>query len=108
MAQPLGMIPFLQWAVGAILWALANVIYLDLRRRGIRGFGRFASFWAGQPTTWISLFAVREGRLEEIEPPPDDDERLLREIRVDRELRGLGSARVGEGDAPKEEQRRTE
>jgi hypothetical protein len=80
---------FLQWAVGAIVWAIANVVYYDLRRKGIRNFGRFAAFWAGNPMTWITLFVVKEGRLTVVEPPPDDDDRLLREIHVDRELRGL-------------------
>ena len=88
---------FLQWAVGAIVWTFANVVFIDMRRKGIRGFGRFAAFWVGNPTTWISLFVVKEGRVALVEPPPDDDARLLREIRVDRELRGLGPARVIEG-----------
>lgn len=88
---------FLRWAVGAIVWAFANVVYIDMRRKGIRGFGRFAAFWVGNPTTWISLFVVKEGQVALVEPPPDDDARLLREIRVDRELRGLGAPRVIEG-----------
>jgi len=78
---------FLEWAVGAIVWATANAVYFDLRRKGVRGFGRFAAFWAGNPATWITFFAVKEGRVEHVEPPPDDDERLLREVRIDRELR---------------------
>jgi hypothetical protein len=79
---------FLRWAIGAAVWTLANVVYFDLRRKGVRGFGRFAAFWAGNPATWITLFMVREGRTEQIEPPPDDEDRLLREVRIDRELRG--------------------
>ncbi len=81
---------FLRWGVGAIVWTLANAVYFDLRRKGIRGFGRFAAFWVGNPMTWITLFVVKEGKLDQIETPPDDEDRLLREVRIDRELRGLG------------------
>ncbi len=81
---------FLRWGVGAIVWTLANAVYFDLRRKGIRGFGRLVAFWVGNPLTWITLFGVKEGRVARIETPPDDDDRLLREVRIDRELRGLG------------------
>lgn len=81
------MIPFLREVIGAIVWATANVVYVGMRRRGTRGFGRLAAFWAGLPTTMISLFVVREPTVPPLEPPPDDEARLLREIRVDRELR---------------------
>ncbi len=80
---------FLQAAVGAIVWTFANVVYLDLRRKGTKNFGRFAAFWVGNPATWVTLFVVKEGRVEVVEPPPDDDDRMLREIQVDRKLRGL-------------------
>lgn len=83
--------PFLEAAIGAIVWALANVVYIGLRRRGERSIGRVLAFLAGQPTTWISFFAVPEGGAPRIEPPPDDVDRLLREIRIDRELRGRPS-----------------
>lgn len=82
------MIPFLREAIGAIVWAAANLVYVGMRRKGTRGFGRFAAFWAGLPTTLIALFVVTEPTVPPLEPPPDDEERLLREIRVDRELRG--------------------
>jgi len=78
---------FLTSLIGAIVWTVANVIYLDLRRKGVWGLGRIVAFFAGYPLTLISMFAVREGVVPRIEPPPDDEERLLREIRVDRELR---------------------
>jgi hypothetical protein len=78
---------FLQAILGALVWLVANVVYVDLKRKGIRGFTRFAAFWAGTPTTWISLFAVREGSQPSIDPPPDDEgEALLAEIRRDRAL----------------------
>jgi hypothetical protein len=79
----------LQFLITAVVWVVANVVYLDLKRKGVRGFTRFAAFWAGTPTTWITLFAVREGR-----PPTfavgDDDSDLLLEVRRDRALRGDG------------------
>lgn len=77
--------PFLQSIIAAIVWIVANVVYLDMRRKGIHGFTRFAAFWAGTPTTWITLFAVREGRQPSFEP--QGDEELLQEIRRDRALR---------------------
>lgn len=85
---------FLEPLLGAIVWTAANVIYVDLRRKAKRK-GRFISFIAGYPGTLVSMFVVREGTDPQIEPPPDDEERLLREIRVDRELRG-GDGRGGE------------
>jgi hypothetical protein len=79
---------FLEILLGAIVWLVANVVYVDLKRRGIRGFTRFAAFWAGTPTTWIALFAVREGEQPNFNPPGDDEgEQLLEEIRRDRSLR---------------------
>ena len=78
---------FLEGLIGAIVWAVANVVYIDLRRKGEHGFGRFISFFAGLPVTWIWLFTIREGQAPRIEQPADDEDRLLREIRVDRELR---------------------
>lgn len=84
--------PFLEAWIGAIVWVIANMVYADLRRRGERGIGRILAFFAGQPLTWISLFAVREGKPRGIRSPPDDEDRLLREIRVDRELRERWSA----------------
>ena len=87
---------FLKALVGAILWTLANVVYYDPKRKGVRGFGRFAAFWVGTPTTWITFFCVREGRYPTFEPPPDDDGALLAEIRSDRALRA-GAEHRGEG-----------
>jgi hypothetical protein len=81
------MIYLLKVLLGALVWVVANVVYVDLKRKGIRGFTRFAAFWTGTPTTWISLFAVKEGSQPVIDPPPDDEgEALLAEIRRDRRL----------------------
>jgi len=84
------MLPFLQWAVGAIVWALANAVYVDMRRRGVRGFGRFAAFWVGFPVSFLWMALVKEGRPLPIEPPGDDVDELLLEVRRDREARRLG------------------
>ena len=84
------MLPFLEIVIGAIVWTIANVVYLDLKRKGQHGFTRFAAFWLGTPTTWITLFAVSEGQHPTFETSGDDDEgtALLVEIRRDRALRG--------------------
>jgi hypothetical protein len=78
---------FLRSLIGAIVWTFANLIYLDLRRKGVRR-GRILAFFVGWPGTFLSALTVREGQVAQIEPPPDDVDRLLRDIRVDRELRG--------------------
>lgn len=83
------LIPFLEAVLAAIVWVVANVVYVDMKRKGIHGFTRFAAFWAGSPTTWITLFAVREGKQPSFHAPPDDDAAdLLTEIRKDRAVRG--------------------
>lgn len=83
------MIPFLEIIIGAIVWAIANAVYFDLKRNGAHGFTRLVAFWLGTPTTWIALFAVSEGRTPTFDDTPDDDgSELLREIRRDRALRG--------------------
>lgn len=95
---------FLNALVGAIVWTLANVVYYDLKRRGVRNFGRFAAFWVGNPTTWITFFVVRERRNPTFEAAPDDDETLLREIRMDRALRvDTDDRQPGAGDGAGED-----
>ena len=89
-------IHLLQGLAAAIVWGVANVIYLDLKRKGVRGFTRFAAFWAGTPTTWVTFFAVRDGKQPTFHPPPHDDgEALLAEIRQDRAARGLSTGEGG-------------
>jgi len=92
------MVPFLQWAVGAIVWTLANAVYVDMRRKGVRGFGRFAAFWVGFPVSFLWMALVKEGRPLPIAPSGDyaaddlvdDADELLLEVRRDREARRLG------------------
>lgn len=81
------MTPFLQALIGAIVWTFANLLYVDLKRKGVGSFARVVAFWLGMPATWISLLVVREGRHPRVRPPPDDEEALLAEIRRDRALR---------------------
>lgn len=80
------MLGFLEWYIGAIVWLVANVVYVDLKRKGVHGFTRFAAFWVGTPTTWIWLFTVPDGSQPTFDRP--DDDTLLDEIRRDRALRG--------------------
>jgi hypothetical protein len=98
------MIPFVQALLGALVWLVANVVYIDMKRKGKRGFTRFAAFWAGTPTTWITFFALPEGKPPTFDPPSyDEEEALLEAIRLDRASRGLepGSSEADhpEGDA---------
>lgn len=78
---------FLQTLITAVVWIVANVVYLDMKRKGLRGFTRFAAFWAGTPTTWITFFAVREGTQPTFDFGVDYDG-LLEQIRRDKALRG--------------------
>jgi hypothetical protein len=73
--------------VTAAVWAVSNVVYFDLRRKGVRGFSRLLAFWMGNPWTWLSFFVVKEGSQPTFEPPPDDEALLLQEVRRDRLLR---------------------
>jgi len=77
---------------GALVWLVANVVYLDKRRRGRRGIARFFAFWLGLPATFITLVVLREGDEDLVRPPADDEDALLREVRQDRALRDRSSA----------------
>ena len=102
------MIPFVQALLGALVWLVANVVYIDMKRKGKRGFTRFAAFWAGTPTTWITFFAVPEAKLPTFDPPDhDEEEALFDAIRRDRVSRGLGPG-PGDADDPERDTRRVE
>ncbi len=79
-------------AVGAVLWATANAVYFDMKRKGTRGFRRFLAFWFGIPTTWLTFFFTREEKVPQIKAPPDDEAALLAEIRRDRARRIVSEA----------------
>ena len=92
----------LEATITAVVWAVSNLVYLDLRRKGIRGFSRFFAFWLGTPTTWVSLFMVPEGSQPGFEPPPDDEALLLREVRRDRLLRERAGRHESIGESDRE------
>ena len=75
---------FIKQLVGAVVWVVALLVYMDARRRGRRGFTRFIAFWVGMPGTFLSMFVVKEGSQPDIAPPPDDEHALLAEIRRER------------------------
>jgi hypothetical protein len=77
--------------IAMLVWAIANIVYLDMKEKGRRGFTRFCAFWAGTPTTWLMLFFVREGQPVQTLPPQDNADALLEEIRRDRALSGGGN-----------------
>ena len=75
----------LEAIVTVVVSAVSNMVYLDLKRKGIHGFTRFLAFWMGNPWTWVTFFVVPEGTQQVFEPPPDDDARVLQEVRLLRE-----------------------
>ena len=95
----------LEATVTAVVWAVSNVVsnlvYFDLKRKGIHGFTRFLAFWMGTPWTWVSFFTVPEGSQPTLEPPPDDEALLLQEVRRDRLLRERAARHppIGESDS---------
>jgi hypothetical protein len=87
--------------LGLLVWLVANGLYIDMKRRGRRGFGRVVLFFMGLPLTFLWL-VVPEGRDPELQSVPDDTDDLLAEIRRDRALRDGDPARLEEpapGDA---------
>ena len=80
----------LKGLIATLVWAIANIVYLDMKEKGKRGFTRFCAFWAGTPTTWLILFFVKEGQPREMLSPQDDADALLEEIRRDRAITGGG------------------
>lgn len=93
----------IQELAGFAVWLVANGVYVDLRRKGDKGFARLVCFWLGLPVTWFSLLLVPEGSQPRIRPPPDDELALLREIRRDRGLRSGEAAGDDEGHSTEEE-----
>jgi len=86
--------------IGSIVWILANVLYIDQKRKGKGGWGRIVLFWMGTPMTWLWFFLVREGSAPELEEAPDDAEAILAEIRRDRRLRSGPSQNEEKGPSP--------
>ena len=90
----------LEAIVTAVVMAVSNMVYLDLKRKGIHGFTRFLAFWMGNPWSWITFFVVPEGTQQVFQAPPDDDALLLQEVRRDRLLRERAAQRrtIAESD----------
>lgn len=94
----------LEGIAGSIVWAMANYLYADLRRKGRSGFSRLILFWMGMPLTWLWLFLIADGSAPAIKPPPDDTDAILAEIRRDRRLRsGSGDGTPGDQALPRGE-----
>jgi hypothetical protein len=93
----------IQELAGLAVWLVANGVYLDLRRKGEKGFARLVSFWLGMPVTLFSLMLVPEGSQPRIRPPPDDDSGLLEEVRRDRALRAGPATEDDPGELSEEE-----
>ena len=50
----------------------------------------------------VTFFVVHEGSVDTLEPPPDDEAALFREVRRDRKLRALKGSPEEPGSAPSE------
>jgi hypothetical protein len=83
--------------VAGIISVLANLLYIDMKRKGRPGLSRIILFWMGTPLTWLWFLLVREGSAPVLEEAPDDAAEILAEIRRDRRLR---SGTQGQGSDP--------
>ena len=86
----------LEGIIGSIIWAVANALYVDLRRKGRGGFSRIVLFWMGIPLTWLWLVLVTEGSAPVLEEAPDDADEILAEIQRDRRLKASSGDEQGE------------
>jgi hypothetical protein len=89
----------LEGLIGGLIWALANILYVDLKRKGKPGFGRIILFWMGTPLTWLWLLLIREGSAPVLEEVPDDANAILADIRRARRLEA-GSSPHGKPRSP--------
>jgi hypothetical protein len=72
---------------GALVWMAANGLYIDMKRKGRKGWARFFFFWMGIPATWLWLFFIRESKKPLLPPPTDDFDGILAEIKRDKALK---------------------
>ena len=72
--------------ITGVIWILANLLYIDLKRKGKAGWSRIILFWMGLPLTWLWLFLVKDGSAPELEEVPDDADAILAEIQRDKQL----------------------
>ncbi len=73
--------------ITGVIWILANLLYIDLKRKGKPGWSRIILFWMGLPLTWLWLFLVKDGSAPELEEMPDDADAILAEIKRERQLK---------------------
>ena len=73
--------------ITGVIWILANLLYIDLKRKGKAGWSRIILFWMGLPLTWLWLFLVKDGSAPELEEVPDDADAILAEIQRDKQLK---------------------
>ena len=93
----------LEATVTAVVWAVSNLVYLDLRRKGIRGFSRFLCVLDGHANDVGVLFSwCRMGSRPTFEPPPDNEALLLQEVRRDRLLRERAGRHESIGESDRE------
>lgn len=84
--------------ITGVIWILANLLYIDLKRKGKAGWSRIILFWMGLPLTWLWLFLVKDGSAPELQEVPDDADAILAEIH--REKRLQPGAPEGESPGP--------
>lgn len=82
---------------GLIVWVLANLVYVEMRRRGEGGAKRLVAFWLGLPGTFVGMLVVDRRALPPIREDDEDMQGLVEEIR--RERRQDLASRPGETDS---------
>lgn len=82
---------------GLVVWVLANLVYVEMRRRGEGGFKRLVAFWLGLPGTFVGMLVVDRRALPPIREDDEGMHGLVEEIR--RERRQHLPPRPGEADA---------
>ena len=86
--------------VSSIISVLANLLYIDLKRKGKPGFSRVILFWMGTPLTWLWFFIIKEGSAPALQEAPDDAAAIFAAIRRDRPLRSGPDASDPETPSP--------
>ena len=86
-----------------VISILANLLYIDLKRKGKPGWSRIILFWMGMPLTWLWFFLIKEGSAPELEEAPDDADAILAEIQRERALRPGPPDEQSTGPGPPDE-----
>ena len=72
--------------IGILVWMAANGLYMDMRRKGKRGFARFVLFWMGFPWTLLWRHTIPEGNEPVFVPVSEDVEGMIEMVRRERAL----------------------